>query len=110
MTNQTVEKKDTISGALGISDGWFESTVEMIRENWGKHETISDIMEWAARETRDEELGVVNADLTVYEKKLVMAGFIIAQHINEQATVINPMAALFLEFLKSQQRNEEDEE
>lgn len=109
MTNQTVEKKDSISGALGISDGWFESTVEMIRENWGKYETISDTMEWAARETRDEELGVVNADLTVYEKKLVMAGFIIAQHMNVQASAINPMA-LFLEFLKSQQRNEEDEE
>lgn len=110
MTNQTVEKKDTISGSLGISDGWFESTVEMIGENWGKHKTVSDTMEWAAKETRDEELGGVNADLTVYEKKLVMTGFIIAQHMHAQATVINPMAALFLEFLKSQQRGEEDEE
>lgn len=109
MTSQTVEKKDTISGALGISDGWFESTVEMIRENWGKHKTLSDTMKWAAKETRDEELGGVNADLTIYEKKLVMTGFIISQNMHAQATAINPMA-LFLEFLKSQQRGEEDEE
>jgi len=109
MTNQTVEKKDTISGALGIPDGWFESAVKMIKDNWGNHETVSDTMEWVAKETRDEELGVVNANLTVYEKKLVMVGFIIAQHMNVQAAALNPMS-LFLEFLKSQQRNEEDEE
>lgn len=108
MTNQTVEKKDTISGALGIPDGWFESAVKMIKDNWGNHETVSDTMEWVAKETRDEELGVVNANLTVYEKKLVMVGFIIGQRISQIPS--NPFEALFLEFLKSQRGNSEDEE
>jgi len=108
MSNPTKEKRETITGALGIEEGWYENAIQEIADNWGELPTISDTIEWAAKETRDNELGVVNTDLTVYEKKLVMVGFIIGQRISQIPS--NPFEALFLEFLKSQRGNSEDEE
>jgi hypothetical protein len=68
----------SISEALKIEEGWLRKIEAFVTENWEKHETISDIMEETAIFVRDDEFGgVVNCNLSTYEKKLVLLGFMI---------------------------------
>jgi len=68
----------SITEALKIEEGWLQKTEQFLRDNYEKHETISDIMEETALFVRSEEFGEdVDCKLSTYEKKLVMMGFML---------------------------------
>jgi hypothetical protein len=69
----------TITQALKIEDDWLKSTQEVISKIWEDRDTISDIIQDSAVHVRNSEFGnIQGVELTTYEKKLVMLGFMIA--------------------------------
>jgi hypothetical protein len=70
------EKTQTVTGGLGLNDNFFKEAEEIVKENLEKYDTISDALAATAAEVRDGELGEVDMKITAYEKKLVLAGFV----------------------------------
>jgi hypothetical protein len=70
------EKTQTVTGGLGLKDDFFKEAEEIVKENLKKYDTISDALAATAAEVRDGELGEVDMKITAYEKKLVLAGFV----------------------------------
>lgn len=70
------DKTQTITGGLGLNENFFNEAEEIVKENLEKYETISDALAATAAEVRDGELGEVNLKITTYERKLVLAGFV----------------------------------
>jgi hypothetical protein len=70
------EKSQTITGGLGLNENFFKEAEEIVKENLEKYDTISDALAATAAEVRDGELGEVDMKITVYERKLVLAGFV----------------------------------
>jgi hypothetical protein len=89
----------TITEALKIENGWAEKVHEVCKDELGSHPTVSDSLEAIGAWVRDEDLAS-DHQLTVYEKKLLFAGYVagsmhaIKQH--EQAM----MAMELLKMLK----------
>ena len=70
------EKTQTITGGLGLNENFFKEAEEIVKENLEKYDTISDALAATAAEVRDGELGEVDMKITAYERKLVLAGFV----------------------------------
>jgi hypothetical protein len=70
------EKNQTITGGLGIREGYFEVAQERVVKKLKDLDTISDALEAVAEEIRDEEFGESNLRVSDYEKKLILSGFI----------------------------------
>jgi hypothetical protein len=70
------EKTQTVTGGLGLKENFFKEAEEIVKENLEKYDTISDALAATAAEVRDGELGEVDMKITAYEKKLVLAGFV----------------------------------
>jgi hypothetical protein len=103
----------SITQALKIEDNWYESTCKAIGKIWETRNTISDIMEDSAVHVRNSEFGDVSGvELTTYEKKLVMLGFIIAHKkgVNDHEQLI--MKAIISEIIRegSKGKSKEEEE
>jgi hypothetical protein len=72
------EKKPmTITEGMEIESDFFEKSQNRVKELWGKHSLLSDLLLALAQETRDEALGKIEAPITSYEKKLILAGFMV---------------------------------
>lgn len=70
------EKTQTVTGGLGLKEDFFKEAEGIVKENLEKYDTISDALAATAAEIRDGELGEVDMKITAYEKKLVLAGFV----------------------------------
>jgi hypothetical protein len=70
------EKTQTVTGGLGLKEDFFKEAEDIVKENLEKYDTISDALAATAAEVRDGELGEVDMKITAYEKKLVLAGFV----------------------------------
>ena len=70
------EKTQTITGGLGLNENFFKEAEDIVKENLEKYDTISDALAATAAEVRDGELGEVDMKITAYERKLVLAGFV----------------------------------
>jgi hypothetical protein len=70
------EKTQTITGGLGLNENFFKEAEGIVKENLEKYDTISEALAATASEVRDGELGEVDIKITAYEKKLVLAGFV----------------------------------
>ena len=70
------EKTETVTGGLGLKEDFFEEAEGIVKQNLGKYDTISDALAATAAEVRDGELGEVDIKITAYEKKLILAGFV----------------------------------
>lgn len=70
------EKDQTITQGLGLNEDFFEEAQGIVKENLDKYDTISDALAATAAEVRDGELGEVDMKITAYERKLVLAGFV----------------------------------
>ena len=66
----------TITEALGIKDGWYEELKEMAERAISELSTVDGVLTTVAKEIREEELGD-EGNLSVYERKLLMAGYTI---------------------------------
>ena len=66
----------TITEALGIKEGWYEELKAMAERAISELETVDGVLTTVAKEIREEELGD-DGNLSVYERKLLMAGYTI---------------------------------
>lgn len=81
------ENHTTINEALGIPTAWRDKKQDDVANYFMESDlsTLSEIMEQVALDTKEEEFGEPNSEgyeLTSYEKKLVYAGFMIAQELD----------------------------
>ena len=65
----------TITEALKIENGWAEKVHEVCKEEFVEQETVSDTLEAIGAWVRNEDLAS-DHPLTVYEKKLLFAGYV----------------------------------
>ena len=73
--------KDSISRALGITDGWVNDNFEKVGQEFDDAESISDVIENTALRIKSEEFGEGEYTLSEYEKKLMFAGLQIGNMI-----------------------------
>lgn len=72
------ENKDiTITEGLGITDEYFETSLSIASNSINSNNLISDAMIETALNVREGELGECNTNLSNYEKKLVLTGFLL---------------------------------
>jgi hypothetical protein len=96
------EKTQTVTGGLGLNEDFFKEAEGIVKENLEKYDTISDALAATAAEVRDGELGEVDMKITAYEKKLVLAGFVMgcvrasaeARHKLEMLKMLEEMKGL----------------
>jgi hypothetical protein len=70
------EKTQTVTEGLGLEEAFFEAAKEIVVGKLKEYDTISEALEAAAEDVRDEELGESNFRVSDYEKKLILSGFI----------------------------------
>jgi len=78
-------EKETISDALGLSAEWRDNTVDAVESCISEVEKLSDVMETIAIVVKEDEFGEpgrTGYELTAYEKKLIYAGYMIAQEMH----------------------------
>lgn len=68
--------KETVSGGMGIPDEFFEKALEIVKESISSSSKVSDLLLSVAKEVREEHLGEIKEELSMYEKKLILSGFI----------------------------------
>ena len=83
-------KNETVTEGLSLKNDFFEEAEGIVKQNLGKYDTISDALAATAAEVRDGELGEVDIKITAYEKKLILAGFVMGC-IRSQAEVQQKM-------------------
>jgi hypothetical protein len=66
--------KDSITSALGIEDTWFLENFELLEKALNDSDTVSDAMEQVANQIKVDEFGEGDYQLSLYEKKLILAG------------------------------------
>ncbi len=99
----------TITEALGIKEGWYEELKAMAERAISELETVDGVLTTVAKEIREEELGD-DGNLSVYERKLLMAGYTIgcirqAQQLRE-LEMIKALKSL-VDKLKDQSEDED---
>lgn len=72
----------TITEGLGLEEECFDAMLKVARETYDEQDTISDALLIMAFYTQREELNS-SVKLSAYEKKLVLAGYLIGRIQNE---------------------------
>ena len=72
----SVKKDSTITEGLGLESGFFKEAELIVKNNLHKYDTISEALAVTAGEVRNNELGEVSVNITAYERKLILAGFV----------------------------------
>jgi hypothetical protein len=88
-------KEQTLPEALQLDQTWYDNTAKRIEETFGETtEKISEFIDIEATNVREEEFGEVDVNITKYERKLVLLGYLIGL----QRGKADPMSS-FIEFL-----------
>lgn len=98
------EKTQTITGGLGLNEDFFKEAEDIVKQNLERYDTISDALAATAAEVRDGELGEVDMKITAYERKLVLAGFVMgcvranaeARHKLEMIKMLGDMKSMIV--------------
>ena len=77
------KNNETITGGLGIQEGYFEASRERVLKKLKDLDTVSEALEAVAEEVRDEVFGESNLRVSDYEKKLILTGFIMGCVMSE---------------------------
>ena len=72
------DNRETISQGMGIDNSWFEEKADRVVQIWKEHDKVSEALEQLAQEIKDEEFET-QISITDYEKKLILAGYVIGQ-------------------------------
>lgn len=78
------EESVSINEALGISHEWKVLTDDRIENLIDTKDTISELIESEALTIKAQEFGEGNYELTPYEKKLMLSGFMISKEIQSR--------------------------
>lgn len=87
----------TITEGLGLEDDCFDAMLKVARETYDEQATISDALLIMAFYTQREELNS-SVKLSTYEKKLVLAGYLMGRIQSEMDDKIK-MAELVVKML-----------
>jgi hypothetical protein len=89
-------KEQTLPEALQLDQTWYDNTAKRIEETFGETtEKISEFIDIEATNVREEEFGEIDVNITKYERKLVLLGYLIGlQRVKSN----DPMSS-FIEFL-----------
>jgi len=87
----------TITDGLGLEEECFDAMLKVARETYDEQETISDALLIMAFYTQREELNS-SIKVSAYEKKLVLAGYLIGRIQSEVDDKIK-MAELVVKML-----------
>lgn len=97
-----MSKEQTLPEALELTQEWYDNTAKRIEDTFGETtDKISDFIELEANNLRDEEFGEVDVNITKYERKLVLLGYLIGLRRGQA----DPMSS-FIEFLLKEKRGE----
>jgi hypothetical protein len=99
----------TITEALGIQEGWFEEMKQIAESAIEELDDVSGILTTVGKEIREEDLGYSEGELSVYEKKLLMAGYTIGS-MSQANKVRELMMLKDLHSLLSQLKDRSDSE
>ena len=99
----------TITEALGIQEGWFEEMKQIAESAIEELDEVSGILDRVGKEIREEDLGYSEGELSVYEKKLLMAGYTIGS-MSQANKVRELMMLKDLHSLLSQIKDRSDSE
>ena len=99
----------TITEALGIQEGWFEEMKQIAESAIEELDDVSGILTTVGKEIREDDLGYSEGELSVYEKKLLMAGYTIGS-MSQANKVRELMMLKDLHSLLSQLRDRSDSE
>jgi hypothetical protein len=99
-----MDKNLTLPEALELTQEWYDNTAKRIEDTFGETtDKISDFIELEANNLRDEEFGEVDVNITKYERKLVLLGYLIGlQRVKSN----DPMSS-FIEFLLNKGKGDE---
>jgi len=87
-------EKETINGALGISDAWKESTIRFCLDEITEQDRVTDVIKSLLLDIKEEEFGEGNYELTSYEKKLLFAGMLLEKSLAQIAKKASGMESL----------------
>jgi hypothetical protein len=72
----------SINEAMGISKEWKILTDARIEELIDAKDTVSEVLETEILTIKEQEFGAGSYQLTPYERKIALAGFLVAQEIH----------------------------
>ena len=75
-----MEKSVTIAEGLGLNEEWALVNKHRVEKELEVHDTVSDTLLSCIESLREEEFGGGH-EISAYEKKIIMAGFHLAQTI-----------------------------
>lgn len=111
-----MKNKETITEALGLDEKWLEEFTPKATDYWNQNDRISDALQEIASDIKDEEFGC-NIQLSSYEKKLILAGFILGRETAsaEISKKINSVSGLMgllgaIREIKPDQDDEDEDE
>jgi hypothetical protein len=99
-------KTPTINEALEISKDWKTLTDARISESIEAMDTVSDVMLAEALHIKQEAFGDGSYEITNYEKKLMLSGFLLAQEMSARKMAADVEQALFSILLNKSESND----
>ena len=96
-----MEKEQTLPEAFQLDQNWYDETAKRIEDTYGETTNkISDFIENETNNVREAEFGEIDVNITKYERKLVLLGYLIGLHRIKSE---DPMGS-FIEFLLNKER------
>jgi len=87
-------EKESVNGALGISDTWKDTTISFIIDEIEKSDKVTEVVASILLDIKEEEFGEGNYELTTYEKKLLFAGMLLEKSLTSLAKKAKGMESL----------------
>jgi hypothetical protein len=98
-----MSKEQTLPEALQLDQTWYDNTAKRIEDTFGETtDKISEFIDIEANNVREEEFGEVAVNITKYERKLVLLGYLIGL---QRIKAADPMSS-FIEFLLKEKGGE----
>ena len=105
-----MKNKQTITEALGLPDSWIEESREKLIEIWNANERISDALERIGESIKVEEFDC-EIPLSIYEKKLILSGWILGRETaNGEISSKMKFLELLMKGMEAQREEDEEEE
>jgi hypothetical protein len=78
-----MDKTKKINEVLGISEEWTQATEDRLSVKVEENTYVTDVFLSEIADVRDSEFGKgINSSISTYEKKLMLAGYLLAQEMS----------------------------
>ncbi len=100
-----MENNDSINECLGIKDSWFSERMGSIEKDYADFEKVDELMINQIKDIRLSELGEVDAKISQYEKKILLAGYLIG--VERVRLTTNPISDIIDQITNLNSGNDE---